>query len=453
MAELHDYIDRNLERFHTELAEWLRIPSISARREHAGDVRAAAEWARARLADAGLEASIHETDGHPIVLGEWRHAGPEAPTVLIYGHYDVQPAEPLELWTTPPFEPAIRDGRIYARGAIDDKGQCFMHIKALEAHLATRGRLPVNVVVLIEGEEEVGSHNLLPFVRRHADRLRCDAVVISDTGMVAPGVPTIGASLRGLVFVEVEVTGPAHDLHSGTYGGSVMNPATALARIVASCHDDTGRVAVEGFYDDVDPDEEYRTRIRELPFDEATFLADTGAPALFGEAGYTTYERLWLRPTLEVNGLVSGYIGEGPKTVLPSRALAKLSCRLVPRQRSQRIVELLRAHVERHAPPGVTVEVRELQGGEPWRARFDSPLFGAVSRALERAFGRPPVLAGEGGSIPIVPAFEEVLGAPVLLMGFALPGCNMHAPDEWMSLENFERGLHAAASLLDELAG
>ncbi|HWV58318.1 MAG TPA: dipeptidase [Longimicrobiales bacterium] len=451
MQSPHDYIDQNLERFRAELLDWLRIPSISARPEYASDVRRAAEWASRSLADAGLNASVEETAGNSVVIGEWRGAGESAPTVLIYGHYDVQPAEPLELWTSPPFEPQIRDGRVYARGAVDDKGQCFLHVKAIEAHLRTRGRLPVNVVVLIEGEEEVGSGNLLPFVRDNASRLRADAVVISDTSMIAPNVPTIGASLRGLVYTEIIVDGPAHDLHSGTYGGTVMNPATALARIIATFHDDDGRVAVDGFYDAVDPDEEYRRLIRGLPFDEATYLAETGAPALAGEAGYSTLERLWLRPTLEVNGLVSGYTGEGPKTVLPSRALAKVSCRIVPNQDADTIAELLRAHVHRHVPPGVEVSVRVLQGGQPWRARFDTPLYAAAARALERAFGKAPVYAGEGGSIPIVPAFEEVLGAPVLLMGFALPGSNTHAPDEWMSLDNFDRGLHAAAALLDEI--
>jgi acetylornithine deacetylase/succinyl-diaminopimelate desuccinylase-like protein len=453
MANVHGYLDDNLPRFQSELCELLRIPSVSARREHQGDVRRAAEWLRDKLIDIGLDASVEPTAGHPIVLGEWRGAGPQAPTVLVYGHYDVQPAEPLDLWTAPPFEPQVRGGRLYARGAVDDKGQCHVHLNAIEAHLRTTGRLPVNLVVLIEGEEEVGSANLMPFVRAHASRLATDAVVISDTGMVGPGLPTIGASLRGLAYFEIEVAGPAHDLHSGVYGGAVPNPATAMAVILATLHDRSGRVAIEGFYDDVDPANEFRAQIRELPFDEGEFLAETGAAELVGEAGYSTLERLWIRPTAEVNGLVSGYIGEGPKTVLPARAVAKVSCRLVPNQSPARVAELMRRHLEAVCPSSVHAQLRVLQGGDPWRANPRGRIYEAAARALQQAFGRTPVHAGEGGSIPIVPEFERVLNAPVLLMGFGLPGNNAHAPDEWLSLENFEKGSHAAAALLTELAG
>ena len=451
MSDIHAYIDAHLGRFREELFEFLRIPSISARREYAPEVRRAAAWLAGKLKEAGLDVAIEETPGHPVVLGEWRGAGPGAPTVLIYGHYDVQPPEPLELWTTPPFEPSLRDGRIYARGAVDDKGQLYLHVKALEAHLRTAGRLPVNVVVLAEGEEEVGSDHLMPFVEKNAARLAADAVVISDTVMVAPGMPTIGASLRGLAYFQIEVQGPSHDLHSGSYGGAVVNPATALARILASFHDEDWRVAIPGFYDDVRSAPEYREQIRAVPFEEEAFRSETGAPALVGEAGFSTLERLWVRPTCEVNGLLSGYTGEGAKTVLPARAMAKVSCRLVPDQDPERIAEAFRRHVERVAPEGVTVSVEYLHGGRPWRARLEGPLYEAAARALERAFGRRPVYAGEGGSIPIVPELERVLGAPVLLMGFGLPGENAHAPDEWMSLENFEKGTHAAAALLSEL--
>lgn len=451
MSDVHAYIDANLPRFRGELNDFLRIPSVSARSEHRPDMRRAAEWLAERMRDAGLEVSIEATPGHPIVLGEWRGAGEGAPTVLIYGHYDVQPAEPLELWTSPPFEPTVRAGRIYARGSVDDKGQLYLHVKAIEAHLRTAGRLPVNVVVLAEGEEEVGSENLMPFVEAHAERLAADYIVISDTTMVGPGIPTIGTSLRGLVYFEIEVEGPAQDLHSGMYGGAVINPATALARIIASFHDDDWHATIPGFYDDVHTPAAVQEQIARVPFDEAGFQADTGAEVLAGEAGYSTLERLWTRPTVEVNGLISGYTGEGAKTVLPSRAMAKVSCRLVPDQDPEVIQRLFKAHVERVAPAGVRVEVRYLHGGEAWRANTEGPLYEAAARSLEQAFGRPTVFAGEGGSIPIVPAFERVLDAPVLLMGFGLPGENAHAPDEWMSVENFDKGTHAAAELLTQL--
>jgi len=448
---IQSFVEKNLPRFHAELDALLRIPSISARREHQADTRAAAEWLHDHARAIGLEASIHETKGHPIVLAEWRKAGPDAPTVLIYGHYDVQPVEPLELWTTPPFEPSIRDGRIYARGSVDDKGQLFLHLKAIEAHLAATGSLPVNVVLLMEGEEEVGSENLMPFVEANTERLKCDAVVISDTTMVAPGVPTIGASLRGLAYFEIHVDGPGHDLHSGSYGGAVINPATALARIIASFHDENWHARIPGFYDDVDPADDLRDQTRRVGFDENRFLEETGSPETGGEAGFNTLERIWVRPTVEVNGLLSGYTGEGSKTVLPAHAMAKVSCRLVPHQDPEKIQTLFIDYVRSVAPAGVRVDVRVLHGGKPWRAKIGGPLYDAAGRALEKAFGKKPVLAGEGGSIPIVPEFERVLGAPVLLMGFGLPGENAHAPDEWMSVENFEKGILASAFLLDAL--
>jgi acetylornithine deacetylase/succinyl-diaminopimelate desuccinylase-like protein len=451
MKDVLEYIDKNRDRYRAELFDFLRIPSISARSEHRVDTQYAAQWLADRMREIGLETSIHQTPGHPIVLGEWRGAGADAPTVLIYGHYDVQPAEPLDLWTTPPFEPAVRDGRIYARGSVDDKGQLYMHVKALEAHLRTTGRLPLNVIVVAEGEEEVGSANLLPFVEANARRLAADAVVISDSGMLAPGLPTIGASLRGLTYFEVHVTGPASDLHSGSYGGSIMNPATALAQIIASLHDADLHVTIPGFYDDVQIAPEFRDQIRKLPFDESAFRAETGAPALVGEAVYTTLERLWVRPTCEVNGLLSGYTGEGSKTVLPATAMAKISCRLVPDQEPTRIATIFAEHVHSAAPPGVTVEVRNLHGGRPWRAQLEGSLVAAGARALEQAWGRAPVYAGEGGSIPIVPEFERILGAQALLLGFGLPGSNMHAPNEWFSAECYEKGMRTAAILLSEL--
>jgi acetylornithine deacetylase/succinyl-diaminopimelate desuccinylase-like protein len=452
MKDVLQYLDTHRDRFTEELFEFLRIPSVSARSEHKADTRRAAEWLEERMREIGLRTGIHETAGHPIVLGEWREAGPDAPTLLIYGHYDVQPAEPLDLWTSPPFEPALRDGRIYARGSVDDKGQLYLHVKALEAHMRVRNRLPINVVVVAEGEEEVGSANLMPFVEAHAKTLAADAVVISDSSMLAPGLPTIGASLRGLAYFEVHVRGPSADLHSGSYGGAVMNPATALARIITSFHDADLHIAIPGFYDDVQVAPEYRGQIATLPFDDTEFTRETGVSELAGEKGYGTLERLWVRPTCEVNGLLSGYTGEGSKTVLPSVAMAKVSCRLVPDQDPAKIEKLFAEHVRRVAPAGVEVEVRVLHGGKPWRARLEGRLVSAGVRALEGAWGRPPVFAGEGGSIPIVPEFERVLGAPALLMGFGLPGSNAHAPDEWMSVECFERGMASAALLLDHLA-
>jgi acetylornithine deacetylase/succinyl-diaminopimelate desuccinylase-like protein len=450
-GRLQAYLDANRDRFRDELFEFLRIPSVSARSEHKADTRRCAEWLMEKMKEAGLEVSMHDTKGHPIVLGEWRGAQ-GAPTVLIYGHYDVQPPEPLELWTSPPFEPDVRNGRVYARGSVDDKGQLYLHVKAIEAHLKGNGRLPVNVILLAEGEEEVGSENLMPFVNQNVERLKADAIVISDSGMFAENTPTIGASLRGLAYFEIRVRAAKSDLHSGSYGGAVANPATALARIIAAFHDEKGRIQVPGFYDDVRTAPEFLDQIRTLPFEDQTLIDETGAPSLFGEEGYTTLERLWVRPTCEVNGLLSGYTGEGAKTVLPSHAMAKVSFRLVPDQDPRRVEELVEKFVRSVTPPGVEVDIEHLHGGRPWRAKLEGRLYEAGSRALAEAFGSDTVYAGEGGSIPIVPEFEEVLGAPVMLMGFGLPGENAHAPDEWMSLENYEKGALAAALLLDELA-
>ena len=402
----------------------------------------------------GLTAEVAPTAGHPVVVGEWRGAGKGRPTVLIYGHYDVQPAEPLELWESPAFEPTLRDGRIYARGSVDDKGQLFLHLKALEAHLAVRGTLPVNVVVVAEGEEEVGSEHLEQFIVQNAKRLACDAVVISDSAMFAPGLPSILSSLRGMAYFQIDVQGPSGDLHSGSYGGAVVNPAMALARILATFHDADGHIAIPGFYDAVrEWPAAVREGMRQLPFDDEHFRDETGAPALGGEKGFTTLERIWTRPTCEVNGLLSGYTGEGAKTVLPAKAMAKVSCRLVPDQDPKEVERVMKAHVAKVAPRGVTVTVEHLHGGRPWRADLQGPLFDAARRALAAAFGREPVIVGEGGSIPVVGDFERILGVPVLLIGFGLPGENAHAPDEWMSDENFVRGMRAIAALWEELGG
>jgi acetylornithine deacetylase/succinyl-diaminopimelate desuccinylase-like protein len=352
------YIANNYPRFRDELFEFLRIASISARSEHNDDCRTAATWFADKARAIGLATEVLETGGHPVVLAEWRGAPDGAPTVLVYGHYDVQPVEPLDLWTSPPFEPTVRDGRIYARGSVDDKGQLYLHLKAIEALLSTAGSLPVNIVVLAEGEEEVGSEHLAPFVEKHKARLACDCVVISDSTMFAPGIPSILSSLRGLAYFQIDVRGPAQDLHSGIYGGAVINPAMALARILATMHDADGRIAIPGFYDDVDEWPPHaRKGFSELPFDEASFRKDVGAPDLGGEKGYSIVERTWIRPTCEVNGLLSGYTGEGAKTVLPATAMAKVSCRLVPNQTPAKIQELMKAHVARVAPAGVDSEL------------------------------------------------------------------------------------------------
>jgi acetylornithine deacetylase/succinyl-diaminopimelate desuccinylase-like protein len=452
-SDLARYLDDNDRRFHDELFDFLRIPSVSARSEYDADMQRTAKWVSDNLRTAGLDTEILPTPGHPVVLGEWRKAPPGAPTVLVYGHYDVQPAEPLDLWTSPPFEPTIRNGRIYARGSVDDKGQLFAHMKALEAHLGARGKLPVNIIVLAEGEEEVGSDNLEAFVTKHAKRLACDYVVISDSSMFAPGLPSILSSLRGLAYFQIDLEGPASDLHSGSYGGAVVNPAMALARILATFFDANGRIAIPGFYDKVrEWDPKIRAQIKALPFDEENFKKEVGLTMLAGEPGYSTLERLWSRPTCEVNGLLSGYTAEGSKTVLPSKAMAKVSCRLVADQNPAEIERLMREHIARVAPAGVKVSVQMLHGGQPWSAELEGPLYDAAKRALNAAFGRDPVVIGEGGSIPVVSDFQRLLGAPVLLVGFGLPGENAHAPDEWFADENFTKGMRAMASLWDEIA-
>ncbi|HVZ49354.1 MAG TPA: dipeptidase [Gemmatimonadaceae bacterium] len=451
-ADLDAWLAQHEAAQFADLDALLRIPSVSARSEHNADTARAAAWLHDALVRIGFTAKVMPTRGHPVVLGEWRKAPPGAPTVLVYGHYDVQPPEPLELWTSPPFEPAVRDGRLFARGSVDDKGQLWMHVMALAAHLGARGTLPVNVIVLAEGEEEVGSPNLTPFIEQHAKKLACDSVVISDSAMFAPGIPSILSSLRGLAYFEVRVKGPAADLHSGMYGGAVVNPAMALAHILSTLHDRNGRIAIRGFYDRVKPFPAAVLKgMKRLPHSDARFKREIGVRALGGEAGKTTLEKLWTRPTCEVNGLLSGYTGEGAKTVLPSTAMAKVSFRLVPDQDPDVVERLFRVHVEQVAPPGVTATVQALHGGRPWRADLDGPLFEAARVALKAAFGRDPVIVGEGGSIPVVGDFQRLLKAPVLLVGFGLPGENAHAPDEWISVDNIRRGTRALAMLYDAL--
>jgi acetylornithine deacetylase/succinyl-diaminopimelate desuccinylase-like protein len=435
-----------------ELFEFLRIPSISASSEHNADTRRAAEWVVSALGRSGLTTTLIETPGHPVALGEWRGAGAAAPTVLVYGHYDVQPPEPLHLWSSPPFEPELREGRIYARGAADNKGQLFVHLKVLERLLSGGRRLPVNVVVLAEGEEEISSPHLLSVVNEWKDRLAADALVISDSSMFAPGQPSILLSLRGLVYFEVRARGTGRDVHSGIYGGAVPNAATALAKILSTLHDDRGRVTLPGFYDPVVKwDDAILDRLRALPLDDATLLAETGASRLVGEDGYTNLERLWLRPACDVNGLTAGYQGEGAKTVIPAVATAKASFRLVPDQDPAEVGRQFRAHIRSVTPPGVEVEVTDLQGGRPWRASPGGPFFEAARRALTAVFGVEPFLTGEGASIPIVADLVRVLGAEGVLVGLALPGANMHAPDEWFPDEHIRKGIETFTRFYEEI--
>lgn len=436
------------------LAAFLRWPSVSSNPEQRDAMRGCAEWLAGELTAAGLEhAAVWPTDGgHPAVYADWLHAT-GAPTVLLYGHYDVQPPEPLELWQSPPFEATVRDGQIYARGSTDDKGQVYMHIVALRALLAAQGRLPVNVKLLIEGEEEVGSAHLEPLIAARRDELAADLVLISDTTMYAEGQPALGYGLRGLAYFQVEAEGANSDLHSGSYGGAVPNPLHALSVLLAGLKDERGRIAIPGFYDAVRPDDPAeRARIAALPHDDAAYQAALGLSALSGEAGYNTLERTWTRPSLDINGIWGGYSGPGSKTVLPARAGAKLSFRLVPDQDPDRVAELLTAELQRRCPPGIRLSVQSLHGAQPWVTSPDHPYMQAAGRALERAFGRAPVLIREGGSIPVVMVFDKLLGVPVVLLGAGLHEDGAHAPNEHFSLERFHDGARAAAYFYMELA-
>ena len=452
MHKVIDYINVSRDRYIEELTRLLAIPSISALPEHQADVRACAEWCRDELQRIGLEqVQIVDTPGHPVVYGEWLGAA-GAPTILFYGHYDVQPVDPLHLWTTPPFEATVRDGEIYARGAADDKGQIFMHMKAVEAHLTQHGRLPVNIKFLLEGEEEVGSAHLDHFIAAHKSLLAADVLVISDSPMFARGVPSICYGLRGLAYFQIDVRGSSTDLHSGSFGGALANPAFVLAQILAQMKDRSGRVRIPGFYDAVvDLTEDERKAWAGLPFNERQYRADFGIPKVQGESGYTTLERTWARPTFEVNGLLSGFTGEGAKTVLPAVAMAKVSMRLVPDQDPDTIASLFEAYVQDVAPKSVEVTVTRMHGGKPWMTGVDNPYVQAASRAIAQGFGRAPVFTREGGSIPVVSTFQEELGLPTVLFGVGLPDENAHAPNEKLDLVNFQNGVIAAAVLYQEI--
>jgi acetylornithine deacetylase/succinyl-diaminopimelate desuccinylase-like protein len=448
-AFLDAHADERLESY----KELVRIPSISALHEHAPDVRRAAEWIRDDLARIGMEhAEVSETGGHPIVYADWLHA-PGKPTVLVYCHYDVQPVDPLELWTSPPFEPAVVGDRILGRGVADDKGQLHAHLRAIEALMATRGRLPINLRVCFEGEEESSSIHLDDWLTANRDRLEADFALISDTGFFTGNVPAITVALRGLVYVQIDVIGTKLDLHSGAYGGTVENPANALARIIAGLKDEDGRILVPGFYDDVvelDPTE--RQRLADLRFDEAAYRRRLDVPELHGEAGYTTLERRGARPTLDVNGIWGGFQGEGSKTIIPAHAHAKVSCRLVSNQDPVKISKALRDYIVAIAPKGVRVEAHELGHGMPLHTPIDHPATQAAARSLEATFGQPPVYARDGGSIPICASFQRILDQDVVLMGFVPPEDGAHAPNEWNDLRNYETSIRAIARMWDEVA-
>jgi acetylornithine deacetylase/succinyl-diaminopimelate desuccinylase-like protein len=438
---MQKYLQDNKDRFLNELLDLLRIPSVSADSKFKDDTRRAAEFVRQSIEDAGADwVKIFETPGHPIVYGE-KIVNSAAPTVLIYGHYDVQPADPYELWDSPPFEPVIKNERIYARGACDDKGQFYMHVKALEMMIATKS-LPCNVKIMIEGEEEVGSDHLGEFVKSHHDMLACDTILISDTSIIANDVPSIEVGLRGLTYLEVEVVGANRDLHSGVYGGAVANPINVLCEMIASLHDENGHITIPGFYDNVEElSGDERTAMNEAPFDLAEYQRDLLIEDVRGEAGYTTIERTSIRPTLDVNGIWGGYIGEGAKTVLPSKAHAKISMRLVPNQTDKEIEEKFTRHFLSIAPPSVKVSVKPHHGGLPYVNPTDSVEYEAASRAMEASFGKRPIPTRGGGSIPIVALFEQELGRKSILMGFGLDIDALHSPNESYGLFNYYKGI------------
>lgn len=441
MQNIKQYVEENKQRFLNELVELLKFPSISADPQYKNDVLKTAEFVAEKLKEAGADnVEVCPTAGYPIVYGE-KIIDASKPTVLVYGHYDVQPADPLEIWETSPFEPVIRDGKIFARGACDDKGQFYMHVKAFEL-MINSSSLPCNIKFMIEGEEEVGSSNLGAFVKENTERLKADVVLISDTSMISLENPSLETGLRGLSYLEVEVTGPNRDLHSGVYGGAVANPAIILCRLIASLHDKNNHVTIPGFYDDVlSLTDDERASLNNAPYNEDEYKKDLGVDALWGEQGYSTIERTGIRPTLEVNGIWGGYIGEGAKTVLPSKASAKISMRLVPNQHSDRITELFTNHFNSIAPDYVKVNVKAHHGGEPVVTPTDSIAYKAAEKAIEEAFGKKPIPTRGGGSIPIVALFEEVLGIKTVLMGFGLDSDNLHSPNEKFDLANFYKGI------------
>jgi len=441
MQAWKEYQQKNKDRFLNELLELLRIPSVSARSEHKDDMLTCAKAMQQKLKDAGADkAEVFSTEGHPIVYGE-KIIDANKPTVLVYGHYDVQPAEPLELWHSGPFDPVIKDGKIFARGSADDKGQVYMHVKALETMVATNS-LPTNIKFIIEGEEEIGSPSLATFIKANKELLKADVILISDTSMLSLDTPSMDVGVRGLSYIEIEVTGPDRDLHSGVYGGAVANPITILAKMIASLHDHNNHITIPGFYDDVvESSAEERELMGEAPFDEEAYKKDLGVNELWGESGYTTNERTGIRPTLELNGIWGGYMGEGSKTVLPSKAHAKISCRLVPNQKTDTITTILINHLKSIAPPTVDVKIMIHHGGEPYMTPIDSRGYKAAAKAMETTFGKHPIPVRGGGSIPICALFEQELGIKIIFMGFGLDSDNLHSPNEKYDLANYYKGI------------
>ncbi|HVX27297.1 MAG TPA: dipeptidase [Parafilimonas sp.] len=441
MNDWKEYQQKNKDRFLNELIELLRIPSVSARSEHKDDMLKCADAVKQRLLDAGVDkAEVYKTEGHPIVYGE-KIIDANKPTVLVYGHYDVQPPDPLELWHSGPFDPVIKDGKLYARGSADDKGQVYMHVKAFETMAATNS-LVTNIKFIIEGEEEVGSPNLATFVKQHKDLLKADVILISDTSMLSLDTPSMDVGVRGLSYIEIEVTGPNRDLHSGVYGGAVANPITILAKMIASLHDENNHITIPGFYDDVvESTTAERKLMAEAPFDEDEYKKDLGVKELWGEKGYSTNERTGIRPTLEINGIWGGYMGEGSKTVLPSKAHAKISCRLVPNQKTDTITELLINHLKKIAPACVDVKTIIHHGGEPYMTPIESKGYKAAAKAIETTFGKQPIPVRGGGSIPICALFEQELGIKIIFMGFGLDSDNLHSPNEKYDLANYYKGI------------
>lgn len=454
MENIVKYINSNREKFVDEMKEFLKIPSISTNPDNKEDVRDCAKYVEKEMKTIGLEnVKIFETPGHPLVYGEWLKAGKDKPTILIYGHYDVQPVDPIDLWTDPPFSPTVKGENIYARGAADDKGQVFIHFKSIQAHILNNKSLPVNVKILIEGEEEIGSVNLDSFIEQHKEFLKCDYVVVSDTGMFDKETPSICYGLRGLAYMQVEITGPNRDLHSGSFGGAVDNPINALAHIISKLKNEKGKILIEGFYDDVrNLTDKERAEYNKLPFDEKKYKEGLEINEFFGEEGFSTLERASARPTLDCNGIWGGFQGEGAKTVLPSKAGAKISMRLVPNQDPEKIEKLFTEYVKKIAPNTVKVVIKSLHGGKGAITPIDSPAMDAAVEAMRKGFGKTPLFTREGGSIPVVNTFQTKLNAPTILLGFGLPDENIHSPDEHFNLNNFHRGVLSISHFFNELS-
>lgn len=453
MKEILQSIENNKDKHLEELIEFLRIPSISSDSSYDKDTEKCARWLSDHFTNIGLDSKIFETEGHPVVYAENKDAGEKAKTIMIYGHYDVQPVDPIDLWDNDPFDPKVIDGMLYGRGTADDKGQLFTHVKSVEEIIKKEGKLPVNIKFIIEGEEEAGSSHLDGFIKKHKDMLACDVVLISDTEWFAEGMPTICYGLRGISFIEIELVGPNRDLHSGSFGGAVDNPANVLAWLISQLKDNYGRITIPGFYDDVlELTEEERANFNKLPFNLKNYQADLGVSQVYGENGYSTLERVWARPSLDVNGMISGYTGPGAKTVLPSKASAKISMRLVPNQKADDITSKISKYLKEIAPATVKIDVKELHGGNPVLVKTDSPAIQSAINAFEKAFGKDVVYMREGGSIPIVETFDLELKAPVVLLGLGLPTDNIHSPNENFSLDNFFGGIKTSAIFINEFA-